>query len=99
MVNGSRTELPVELLGSELLQVLDGEGPKMEDIVPRERLSLLNDDHLGSKQHAVYGQTQPSRTCSYDEYSDTTSRFLQGMDRPRFKLVMMMQGSYISMHM
>lgn len=46
MVDSTGTELSVELLGPEAPEVLDGEGPEVQHIVPREGVSLLQQHHF-----------------------------------------------------
>ena len=36
VVDGSRAELPVELLGPQTPEVMDGEGPQVQHVVPGE---------------------------------------------------------------
>ena len=55
VVNGSSAELPIELLSPQLLEVLDCEGPEVEDIVPGEGAPLLNDSHVTSQEKTVDG--------------------------------------------
>lgn len=47
VVDGAGTELPVELLGSEAPQVMDGERPEVQHVVPGEGVPLLHHDHFG----------------------------------------------------
>lgn len=47
VVDGAGAELPVELLGSQAPQVMDGERPEMQHIVPGEGVPLLHHHHFG----------------------------------------------------
>lgn len=60
VVQGSRAELSVELLGSEAAEVADGVGPQVEHIVPGERLPLLQQHHLSPQQGQFDGRPQPT---------------------------------------
>lgn len=53
-------EFAVELLGSEHTEVTNGEGPQVENIVPGERLSLLQHHHLSPQQGQLDGSSQPT---------------------------------------
>lgn len=48
MVQGPSTETPVELLGPKCPEIMDGEGPEMEYIVPRELGTLFHKHHSGT---------------------------------------------------
>lgn len=61
MIQRSRAELPVELLGSEATEVTDGVGPQVEDVVPGESLPLLQHHHLSPEQRQFDGRPQPAR--------------------------------------
>lgn len=47
VVDGASTELPVELLGSQAPQVMDGERPEVQHVVSGEGIPLLHHDHFG----------------------------------------------------
>lgn len=49
MVNGSSTELAIELLGTQTSQIMYGEWPEMQDIVAGEGISFLNNNYLSSQ--------------------------------------------------
>lgn len=55
MVYGSGAELAVELLSAEVPEVVDGVRPKMENVVPGERIPLLDHHHFGSEESQLYG--------------------------------------------
>lgn len=57
MINRTGAELSVELLGPEAPEVLDGEGPEVQHIVPREGISLLQQHHLGPQEGQLDGRT------------------------------------------
>lgn len=58
MVDGSGAELSVEFLCPEAPEVLDGEGPQVEHIVPGESISLLQQHHLGPQEAQLDGRPQ-----------------------------------------
>ena len=58
MIDGAGAELPVELLGPQAPQVLDGEGPEVEHVVPGEGVPLLQQDHLGPQEAQLDGRPQ-----------------------------------------
>lgn len=41
MIDSTGTELSIEFFGPEAPEVLDGEGPEMQHIIPGEGISLL----------------------------------------------------------
>lgn len=61
VVNGSSTELAVELLGPEAPEVVDGERPEVKDVVPGEGISLLQHHHSGPQEPQLYCCTQTTR--------------------------------------
>lgn len=61
VIQRSRAELSVELLGSEAAEITDGVGPQVEDVVPGERLPLLQHHHLSAEQGQLDGRPQPAR--------------------------------------
>lgn len=60
VVQRASAEFAVELLGSELAEVTNGEGPQVEDVVPGERFSLLQHHHLSPQQGQFDGSPQPT---------------------------------------
>lgn len=67
MIDGSSTELAVELLGTETLEVMDSVGPEMENVVPGEGVSLFDDHHLGPQQSQLDGRPQATGTTPNDQ--------------------------------
>lgn len=67
MVYGAGTEFPVELFRTKAPQVLNGERPQVEDIVARESISLLQEDHLGSQKAQFYCRAKTTWSCSDDQ--------------------------------
>lgn len=61
MIQRSRAELSVELLGSQPAEITDGVGPQVEDVVPGESLPLLQHHHLSPEQGQFDGRPQPAR--------------------------------------
>lgn len=57
MIDSTGTEFPIELLGPEAPEVLDGEGPEVQHIVPGESVSLLQQHHFGSQESQLDGRT------------------------------------------
>lgn len=64
VINRSCTELPVEFLCSQSPEVMDGEGPEMQHIVPWESVPLLHDHNLGSQEGKLYGSPQATGATS-----------------------------------
>lgn len=48
VVNSTGAEFAVKLLGSESSEVVNSEGPKVQDVIPGEGVPLLNDHHFGT---------------------------------------------------
>ncbi len=67
VVYRSSTELSIELLSSKVPEVLDGVRPKVQDIVPGERVPFFNHHHLGTKQSQLYGSPKATGTATNDE--------------------------------
>lgn len=67
MVYGAGTEFSMELFCAEAPQILNGERPQVEDIVAGERVSLLQQDHLGSQKGKFYSRAQATWSCSDDQ--------------------------------
>ena len=68
MVDGAGAELSEELLGSEGFQVVDEEGPEMEDVVARVAVTLLHYHSFASQQGDLNGSAQTTRPSTDDEY-------------------------------
>lgn len=58
MINSTRTELSIELFGTEAPEVLDCKGPEMQHVVPWEGISLFQQNHLGPKESQFDGCAQ-----------------------------------------
>ena len=67
MVDGAGAELAVELLGSEPPEVVYGEGPEVEHVVPGEGVSLLDHHHLAAQQRQLDGRPQAARAAADDQ--------------------------------
>lgn len=67
MVDGTGAELPVELLGPQAPEVLDGEGPEVQHVVPGEGVSLLQQHHLGPQQGQFDGRAQAAWSSADDQ--------------------------------
>lgn len=71
MVDSAGAELPVELLGTEAPEVLDGEGPEVQHVVPGEGVPLLQQHHLGPQEGQLDGRTQAAWSSTDDQTLDT----------------------------
>lgn len=60
MIQRPGAESAVELLGSKPAEVVNGEGPQVEDIVSGEALPLLQHHHLSPQQGQFDGRSQPT---------------------------------------
>lgn len=67
VVDGAGAELAVELLGPKPPEVVDGEGPEVEHVVPGEGVSLLDHHHLTAQQGQLDGCPQATRTPANDQ--------------------------------
>lgn len=67
MIQRPAAELSVELLGSEPAEVVNGEGPQVENVVPGERLSLFYHHHLSPEQGQFDGCSQAARPGAQHE--------------------------------
>lgn len=77
MVDGTGAELPVELLGPQTSEVLDGEGPEVQHVVPGEGVSLLQQDHLGPQQSQFDGRAEATWSGTDDQTLETKRHFMQ----------------------
>ena len=67
MVYGSSTELAVELLSAEVLEVIYGVGPEVQHIVPGESVSLLDQNHFGSQEGQLNGCAKATGATANDQ--------------------------------
>lgn len=67
VVDGTGAELPVELFGPQASEVLDGEGPEVQHVVPGEGISLLQQHHLGPEQSQFDGCAQAAWSSTNDQ--------------------------------
>lgn len=67
MIDGTGAELPVELFGPQTPEVLDGEGPEVQHVVPGESISLLQQHHLGPEQSQLDGRAKAARSSTDDQ--------------------------------
>lgn len=70
VVYGAGTELAVELFGSKAPEVMDGEGPEVQHIVPGEGVPLLDHHDLTAQQGQFNGRPQTTRTSADDQTLD-----------------------------
>lgn len=57
MIDSTSAELPVEFLSPEAPEVLDGEGPQVQHVVPREGVPLLQEHHFCPEETELDGRT------------------------------------------
>lgn len=57
MIDSTSAELPIKLFGPKAPEVLDGEGPKVQHVVPWEGISLLQQHHFGPQESQFDGRT------------------------------------------
>lgn len=55
MIDCAGTEFPVELFGPEAPEVLDGEGPEVQHVVPGEGISFLQQHHFSPQESELDG--------------------------------------------
>lgn len=67
VVNGSSTKFAIKLFGAEASQVMNGVGPKVQNVVPGEGVPLLDHHHLGAHQSELDGGAQAAGAASDDE--------------------------------
>lgn len=81
VIDGAGTELAVELLGFEALEVMNGEGPQVEDVVPGEGVSLLDHHHFTAQQRQLDGCTETTRSSTDDQaLGGVTSDYIRLLD-------------------
>ena len=64
VVDGSGAKLAVEEFRPEVLEVGDGEGPEMEDVVARESVALLDDNGFGAEEGGLDGGPKAARAAA-----------------------------------
>lgn len=67
MVYRSCAELSIELLGSKVPEVMDGVWPKVQNIVPGERVPFFDHHHFGAQQGQFYGGPKATWAATNDE--------------------------------
>lgn len=67
VIYGPGTKLSIKLFGPKAPQVMNGEGPEVQNIVPREGVSLLDHHHFGTHQSEFNGRPQAAGASSDDE--------------------------------
>lgn len=67
VVQGARAEAPIELLGTECPQVVDGERPEVEYIVARELGALFHQDHMGPQQRQLHSSPKTTRPSAHHQ--------------------------------
>lgn len=67
VVDGACAELSIELFGSQAPEVVDGEGPEVQHIVPGKGVSLFNQHNFAAQQGQLDGGPQPTRAAPDDE--------------------------------
>jgi len=82
VIDRSGTEFAKKLFGSQSAQVVDDKGPKMEDIVARKAVSLLDDNHFGAEQLCLDGRPKSTRTTSNNQH----------LFRPNLKIGLVLQN-------
>jgi hypothetical protein len=68
VINRPGAKFAKKLLGSQCAQVVDDKGPKVEDIVARKAVSLLDDNHFGAEQLCLNSRPKSTRTTSYNQH-------------------------------
>lgn len=64
VINRSCTEFSIKFLCSQSPEVVDGKGPEVQHIVPRESVPLLHDNNFGSQEGKFYGSPQATWATS-----------------------------------
>ena len=67
MIDGAGTELPVKFLGAHGPKLVDVAGPEVEDVVPGEGGSLLDDGDPGAEQLGLDGGAEADRTRAHHD--------------------------------
>lgn len=67
VVNGACTELSIELFGSEASEVVDGEGPEVQHIIPGKGVSFFNHHHFAAQQGKLNGRPQAAGAAADDQ--------------------------------
>lgn len=67
VVYGPGAEFAVKLFGPEASQVMNGVGPQVQHVVPREGVSFLDHYYFGTHQSKLNGRPQATGASSNDE--------------------------------
>lgn len=91
MVYGSGAELAIELLRAEVPEVVDGVRPKMENIVPGERVPLLDHHRFGSEESQLYG-------CAQSTGASADDQALRGKETIQWNMLVQKRRSLVRCH-
>lgn len=67
VVDGACAELSIELFGSQAPEVVDGEGPEVQHIIPGKGVSFFNQHNFAAQQGQLDGCPQTARAAPDDE--------------------------------
>lgn len=67
VVQRASAEAPIELLGAQRPQVVDGEGPEVQDVVAGEGVAFLQQHHAGTQQRQLDGRAQPAGASAHHQ--------------------------------
>lgn len=67
VVDGACTELSVELFGSKASEIMDGEGPEVQHIIPGKCVSFLNHHYFAAQQGQLDGCPQAAGAAADDQ--------------------------------
>lgn len=74
----SSAELAIELLGTQTSEVMNCEGPEMQDIVPGKCVSLLYHHHFGPEESQLDRSPQATWTPSNYQALKVKARIIRG---------------------
>lgn len=67
VVDGACAELSIEFFGSKALEVVDGEGPEVQNIVPGKCVSFFNHHYFAAQQGQLDGCPQAAGAAADDQ--------------------------------
>lgn len=67
VVDGAGTELSIELFGSKASEVMDGEGPEVQHIIPGKGISFFNHHYFAAQQGQLDCRPQAAGAAADDQ--------------------------------
>lgn len=67
VVDGACTELSIEFFGSKASEVMDGEGPEVQHVIPGKGVSFFDHHYFAAQQGQLNGGPQAAGAAADDQ--------------------------------